>query len=230
MAKGIRKKITSASNKTNTQELQKWIKSIINHFWWPCSSSKEVKEKWISISSHLPNLYLFEENKIYKRCLHADLPVEELRSKKWIDIYSPAYSALEKVVLDNLLIRDLPYLSEFSHTGNLEVYHSVLLKYCPKMLHFSYIGMVARTESAVLHFNSAMKAGHAMTKDKLPPNNLQYTKVTKSYVIKPIEDIQPKNDIIDLMNTVVSLNLGVLDPILPSTPDIPANITPVEKP
>ncbi len=40
-------------------------------------------------------------------------------------------------------------MSQFHHTGELEVYHSLLLKYVPKHLHFSYKGMVARTQLAV---------------------------------------------------------------------------------
>ena len=37
-------------------------------------------------------------------------------------------------------------MSVFNHTGNLEVYYSVLLKYCEKSSHSSYEGMIARTE------------------------------------------------------------------------------------
>ena len=36
----------------------------------------------------------------------------------------------------------------------MEQYHSVLLKYAPKREHFSYNGMVARTQLAVLDHNS----------------------------------------------------------------------------
>ena len=83
--------------------MQKWIISIINHFWWCCSSLKgsvqELKEKWVSLLYHISNVHNIEENEIYKRFEHGKLSVEESRSKKWIDIFSPAYDALKAVVL-----------------------------------------------------------------------------------------------------------------------------------
>ena len=36
-------------------------------------------------------------------------------------------------------------MTEANHTSNLEVYHSVLLKYCEKRSHFSHDRMVPRT-------------------------------------------------------------------------------------
>ena len=44
-------------------------------------------------------------------------------------------------------------LSGFHHTGSLEVSHSLLLKYCPKRQHFSYVGMQAHIELAILDHN-----------------------------------------------------------------------------
>ena len=38
-------------------ELKRWIKTIINHFWWSCATcnknAKELKEKWLSILYHI---------------------------------------------------------------------------------------------------------------------------------------------------------------------------------
>ena len=53
------------------------------------------------------------------------------------------------MVLNKKFLKDIEILTEFHHTGELEVYHSLLLKYVPKHLHFSYKGMVARTQFAV---------------------------------------------------------------------------------
>ena len=44
-------------------------------------------------------------------------------------------------------------LTGFHHTGALEVFHSLILKYCPKRQHFSYVGMQARIELAILDHN-----------------------------------------------------------------------------
>ena len=39
-------------------------------------------------------------------------------------------------------------------TGSLEVFHSVMLKYAEKRLHFNYDSMRARTQLAVIDHNS----------------------------------------------------------------------------
>ena len=42
------------------------------------------------------------------------------------------FLALEKIVKSQYLQGDLKHLTNFNHTGTLEVYHSVYNKYCPK--------------------------------------------------------------------------------------------------
>ena len=58
---------------------------------------------------------------------------------------------------------DLKYFGELRHTENLEVYHSVINKYCLKRLHFSMNGMIARTQLAVIDFNDSMCDEQATT-------------------------------------------------------------------
>ena len=47
-------------------------------------------------------------------------------------------------------------------SGNLEQYHSVLLKYAPKREHFSFNGMVARTQLAMLDHNAHVQRRQAI--------------------------------------------------------------------
>ena len=46
------------------------------------------------------------------------------RKKKWLKPDTPAYIALEAVVLNKKLLKDLKKLTEFCHTREAEVYHS----------------------------------------------------------------------------------------------------------
>ena len=70
----------------------------------------------------------------------------------------------------------------------------------------------------------------AYTASLIPRYKLQFSKITQAYVVKPIKEIQPKPYRVDLLDTLISLKLAVVDPIfLPSMSDIPANIAPVEK-
>ena len=56
--------------------------------------------------------------------------------KEWLDPNSDSFKALQTVVLDKTLINDLKHLTRFSHTGSLEVYHSLLNKWVPKSTYF----------------------------------------------------------------------------------------------
>lgn len=71
--------------------------------------------------------------------------------------------ALEEVVLNTKLLKDLAKLTDICHTGNTEVYHSMMLKYCSKREHFSYKGMVARTQLAALYNNANTVRNQAQT-------------------------------------------------------------------
>ena len=63
------------------------------------------------------------------------------------------HRTLTNVVKDKTLLKDIKKLTGFHHTGSLEVFHSLLLKYCPKRQHFSYVGMQARIELTIFDHN-----------------------------------------------------------------------------
>ena len=65
-------------------------------------------------------------------------------------------------MLNTKLLKDLAKLTDFCHPGKIEVYHSMMLKYCSKQEHFLYIGMVARTQLAALHNNANAERPHAL--------------------------------------------------------------------
>ena len=89
---------------------------------------------------------------------------EEERSKKWLSSGSVAHNALHKVVLQDTLLQDMKKLTGFHHTGSLEVFHSLLLKHCPKRQHFSNVGMQARIELAISDHNYNTQHKQATTK------------------------------------------------------------------
>ena len=146
---------------------------------------------------------------------------------------SEAYLAFKKIVTDRRFVKDLEMCSKFFHTGNLEVFHSLMLKYCTKRIHFSYLGMIARTQLAVLHFNEAIKCQIAVTKDGVPRNKVQYSKVSQSFVAKPIKNRPERKYLDDIMSFVIELAPQGKDAaveFLPSLPNIPKFIAPGVKP
>ena len=68
------------------------------------------------------------------------------------------------VVEIKTILADIKYLSKFCQVGNLGILHSVLNKYCPKRLHFTLEGLIARTQLAVLDYNCGSNNTQATTK------------------------------------------------------------------
>ena len=234
VSKSIKKKLHKASLKKDATELRTWIKSIINHFWWCCASCKgsftELKEKWLSILFHIKNKHSWKDNEIYLECQHPQLTRTETMTKPWLKEGSPAYKSLENVVRDKYLVNDLRYLVEFKHTGNLEVYHALYNKYCPKRLHFSYAGMIARSQLAILDFNAGSEMLHANTATGELRYKQQYSKKTESWVVKKITAPKDRRYLNDLVLEVKHMAISQDEYTTPKVSNVPTNITPVEKP
>ena len=165
-------------------------------------------------------------------CAHEKLSKVERIERKFLEEGSPAYLAFESVVTDKYLLSDLKYMTNFSHTGQLEVYHSLYTKYCPKRLHFGYPGMQARAQIAVLGYNSEVNSGHATTKTNDKRYKQVFSKVTQSLVVKPITN---KKDcsiyLTDLLQETIRLKESKhSNEVDPALPDVPENIAPVPKP
>ena len=107
--------------------------------------------------------------------------------------------------MDKRLLKDLPYFIDFKHTGNIKVYHSLLPKYCPKRLHFSHHGMIARSQLDVLHFNSIVNAEQAYTEGKTPHFKLQFSKVSQCSVVKPVQEVPENAYLEDLMSEIIEV-------------------------
>ena len=136
-----------------------WIHSISNHLYWSaqtCGGNADLlREKWKSIVHHITNVHQWN-GELMTECNHGDLTDSDT---DWLTVDSEAHKALKSVVLDKRLMKDIGQLSDFLHTGSLEVYHSLLLKYAPKRLHFQYAGMQTRLQLAALDHNHNVDRG-----------------------------------------------------------------------
>ena len=139
----------AAAKQKHCEELSDCIKSIYNHLWWCCATCNGnvllLRKKWFSILHHIVNVHEWASSYKFHRCEHDDLSGE---STAWLTLDSAAFKALEKIILDKKLVRDMDHMTLFCHTGSLENFHSVMLKYCLKRNNFSYRGMVASTHAA----------------------------------------------------------------------------------
>ena len=154
--KNIKKKLLVASKNSSCKIIKKWIKSIVNHFWWSCPTcngdAELLREKWISVLFHIQNKHTWTGNKKFRKCEHSRLTKKQVKAKEWLSPKSDAFEALQNIVLEKKTLDDLPYLAKFCHTGVLEVYHFLYNKWAPKRQHFSYAGMLTRSQLAIMDF------------------------------------------------------------------------------
>jgi len=184
--KSIKKRISQAAKRRDCSELGPWIKSIVNHLWWCCASCEGdeqlLLEKWKSIIFHIQGIHSWDGFEKFHQCQHPPLELE----RKWLKSSSPAFHVLKDILSNKRILADLKQCTQFCHTGNIEVYHSVLNKYCPKRLHFSLLGMIARTQLAILDFNCGSECQQATTKDGTLRYKQVFSKITQTWVVKKI--------------------------------------------
>ena len=166
-----------------------------------------LKEKWLSILYHVVNKHKWSKATKFHRCAHGRLSRAKARQTKWLKIGSPAHIALEEVVTNKKLLNDITKLSDFHHTGGLEVFHALLLKYAPKRTHFSYNGMTARTQLAIID-HSNVNGKQALVKRGQNKNNKRYNVVfpkgKKQWIAKPIKQEKSYSFVQELMRAILA--------------------------
>ena len=113
-------------------------------------------------------------------------------------------------------------MTDFNHTGTLEVYHSLYNKYSPKRLDFSYPVMIARVQLGDLGFNPELGLAHCKNKQGDLQYKHQLSKITQSWVVKKIcerkEKETYKNHIIDETKHLQMTSSNYKMPILGNVP------------
>ena len=191
-SKSIKTKLLKVLRGKACEELRPWIKSICNHLWWSSATCEQnemlSKEKWISLLFHIQNRHYWTRHALYHQCCHADLSTDEERSKAWVSPDLESFLAIQTIVFDKTTLKDMVQLTKFSHTGSLEVYHSVLNKWAPENTHFFYKGMVARCKLAAIDFNQGEALEQAKTKSGDDHYNVCFLRITKTWSSKSIKD------------------------------------------
>ena len=92
-----------------------------------------------------------------------NLTKKHIKAKEWISHKSDAFEALQPIVLCKNTLKDLGHLTQFFHTGVLEVYHALYNKWAPKRQHFSDVGMLTRSQIAAIDFNDGISLEQTTT-------------------------------------------------------------------
>ena len=229
VSKNIKQKILKASKKKSCSILIKWLKSICNHFWWACATCEGneilLQEKWTSVIFHIQNIHFWIGYRKFTKCIHADLTPENQLSKEWIKPDSEAFLVLQKIVFDKTLLGDMKHLTNFSHTGMLEVYHTLYNKWIPKSTHFSFRGMVARSQLAAIDFNLGTDLKQATTGTGDKRYRVTSSKMSKTWSAKPIKEEKDRRFLENGAVVEHSRHLA-----LPDIPDLPDYIADSTKP
>ena len=166
--KNIKKKLHKVGKNKSSENLQKWTKSISNHFGGPAQLAKGTKSCWVKNGSALYFMFKIYTNgelvNSLNKCEHRRLTKKEVKSKDWLSADPDEFKALQKIVTDKKILNDLKYLTKFSHTRILEIYHALYNKWAPKSQHFSNLGMITRSQLAIMDFNTGSELEHATTK------------------------------------------------------------------
>ena len=226
LSKSLMKKFKGFEKKY--PKLHLWKPSINNHLWYcaqSCNGDGDLLvEKFISILYHIKNQHTWKDGRKKKKCEHGPLSEIESRKKLWVKGNSEEYRVLKKIILNKSLLKDLRQLKHFVHTGKLESYHNVRLKYMPKRIHFSYEGMFLRSTIAAMDHNNNLG------KKKIGEKK-QFSKATKSWTLKSRYSsciIDWKKDAIQRI--LSASKAGSIPQVEPLNLTLPKNIAPFSCP
>ena len=198
ISKSITKKLTAKAKRKVCEDLGPWIRAVTNHLWWAASNCQQdaemLVEMWQSMTHHVCNVHQWNPGEKYHACSHDVLDPEKARRTKWLKPDSPPHLALQEVLFDRTLTKDIRQLTKVCRTGELESFHSMLLKYCSKRQEFDYVTMRAKLQLAVLDHNNNTGRSQAIVKRSGAPNKGEgwyryaYSKRSKKWVTKEIKE------------------------------------------
>ncbi|CAN7943196.1 unnamed protein product, partial [Ixodes hexagonus] len=202
VGKAIKKKLVAAGKQRHCDDLNSWTKAVINHLYWCAGTSTEnqnlILPKWKSLVAHVANVHSHSDP-LFAECQHQEL------NKKWLPEGSPAHQRLREIVLSGHLLRDIPRLSTSAQTFATECFHSTLLQFAPKLVHFSFRSMKARTYLAALHYNENAGRPQAVTKGGERRWVVKFPKATKGAVVVPCKTDCTYGYVEEIMTVVLDL-------------------------
>ena len=136
MAKGVVKQLIQKGKLKHCERLLPWIQSIsIITYGGLHRHAMEMHNFLLKSGPLMYTISVIYMNGMVVKVVcsvSASLPLEEQHSKKWLRFGSLVDTTLKNIVYNKTLLWDIKMITSFHHTGPLEVFHSMLLKYCPK--------------------------------------------------------------------------------------------------
>ena len=189
-----------------------------------------LRERWISVLFHIQNNHRWTGHEKFQKCVHPCLTKKQAKAKEWLSPKSEAFEALQNIVLDKKVLEDLSYLTKFCHTGVLKIYHSLYNKWAPTRQHFSYLGMLARSQLAIMDFNEGSNLEQVTAEKDEKRYNVQFSKITKSWSSKPIKKEKDRSYLHRMVKETIECVKKKERPEKPLLPDLPKNTASIPKP
>lgn len=87
IAKGLVKKLLTASKTKGCEVIAQWVKAVKNHIFWCSTSTKSgfqdlILAKWKSFMQHVSNKHSNHPDKLFQECAHDD----NIEPRKWIKV------------------------------------------------------------------------------------------------------------------------------------------------
>ena len=200
LAKSIGKILKELTKLKRNESLIPWKQSIINHFWFSCRNSAGDPQKLIqtfhSFLLHITNSHKWTTGTFSKmrgenifpnfsqvvKCAHGKLQKIQLRRGAWIDRKSDTFSELFDKITNKQLSEDMMHCSEFLHTGSIENYHNVRLKYLPKRIAFSRETTAIRSMIAIIETNCNITQNTSSLQE--PKMYVRYSKASAKWILR----------------------------------------------
>ncbi|OCT67836.1 hypothetical protein XELAEV_18039140mg [Xenopus laevis] len=220
-AKSLREKIAAASKKRSK------------------GNEEDLKEKWQSVLYHVQNKHNWRKGKKYHKCVHAPLSKEEIKNTNWLDKLSPAYANLQEIVINDQIDKDLKYLTYFCHTGILENYNSMSLKFRSKRIHFGIDSMEARTKLAALthNFNVGRQQAVVTVQTDKPEalvkkrTKMEFRKCNKRWTVRNVYETMSIEHFSAISTDIIRMAQGKLSTAwISRAQTVPVNIASVPRP
>jgi hypothetical protein len=193
--KAITKDLFVASKLKKCQTLARWIRSVRNMLWFCFASSKGdallLREMILSIPKHVSGVHSFPENKLFKKCLHGELPVD--RNKPWLKDNS---LSMKKLILairgrKDCRLKDIPMMTEFQHTSINESINALHNVYLPKSNSYGHPQAYVRGCLTAIDHNYNANRQPLLDHDGEETYNIVSTRDGLVYTAKTIKE--PKN-------------------------------------
>ncbi|CAB4004973.1 Hypothetical predicted protein, partial [Paramuricea clavata] len=150
----IRKVLSKIAKDKNFEALNEWIKPCANHLHWSATSTYDgnglvIWAKFKSFLRHMVNKHSDHSDPLFNQCAHG----VDIEHRRWLTEGSPLHEKVSTALTNSRLVKGIQQASPLDQTSCLEDFHSVLNRFSPKMIAYSYVGQYCRHILAIMHFN-----------------------------------------------------------------------------